>query len=79
MTPLPQHGEVLVDAADPTRTFRVSWHPADELFVLSIWHGTVCRGTFRLRRDQLPAFLGARVTPVSEPRNSPGATGRASA
>ena len=48
VTPLPRVGDVFTDAHDPSRTCRISWHPSDGVFVLSIWHGERCVGTFRL-------------------------------
>ena len=66
VTPLPLHGEVFVDAHDPSRTCRVSWHPDGDVFVLSIWHASTCAATFRLARPQLPAFVGALLEPLGE-------------
>ena len=33
---------------------RVSWHPERELVVLSLWHGDVCTGSFRLPIQDTP-------------------------
>jgi hypothetical protein len=65
VTPLPRVGDVFTDAHDPSRTCRISWHPSDGVFVLSIWHGERCAGTFRLQRDQLPAFVSTLVAPLA--------------
>jgi hypothetical protein len=65
VTPLPRHGEVFTDAYDSTRACRVSWHPAEHVFVLSIWHADRCVGTFRLPRERVPALVGALVEPLA--------------
>jgi hypothetical protein len=65
VTPLPRHGEVFTDAYDPTRAFRISWHPTEHVFVLSIWHGERCVGTFRLSREQVPALVSTLVGPLA--------------
>ena len=56
---VPPHGEVFTDARGEARTMRVTWHADEGLVVLSLWHGGVCHGTFRLAQDDLPALLRA--------------------
>ena len=65
VTPLPRHGEVFTDAYDPTRACRISWHPTEHVFVLSIWHGDRCAGTFRLAREQVPGLIATLVAPLA--------------
>ena len=35
----------------------ISWHPHEELVIVSLWHGSVCRATFRLPIDQAPSLI----------------------
>ena len=56
---VPDHGEVFADARGDGRTLRVTWHPEDELVVLSLWKAGRCIGTFRLRTEDLPQMLTA--------------------
>jgi hypothetical protein len=65
VTPLPRHGEVFTDAYDSTRACRISWHQTEHVFVLSIWHGDRCAGTFRLARDEIPALISTLVAPLA--------------
>src|SRR6266702_7391592 len=51
---LPVVGEVLFDARDDGRALRVSWHPLDDLCVLSIWRDGRCVATFQLARLETP-------------------------
>jgi hypothetical protein len=67
---------LLRDARGGHRWLRVTWHPAHELYVLSIWRDDVCAATFQLDRrtsveliTQLLQPLGAPAeVPWSEPR-----------
>jgi len=45
------------DARDDGRRMEVSWHTQEELVIVSLWHGSVCRATFRLPIDQAPALI----------------------
>lgn len=57
--PLPRTGSIHLDARGDERALRVSWHPeaAEGVVVLSLWHGNVCTGTFRLAVDEVPELL----------------------
>jgi hypothetical protein len=55
--PLPQTGSVFLDARGGDRALRVSWHTEDGLVVLSLWHGNVCSGSFRLSVDEVPDLI----------------------
>ena len=55
--PLPQTGEVFLDARGGDRALRVSWHTEVGLVVLSLWHGNVCSGSFRLSVDEVPDLI----------------------
>jgi hypothetical protein len=59
--PLPRRQEIFVDERGVG--LRVTWHPERELVVLSVWHGEVCTGSFRLPVAELPR-LGGFLTAV---------------
>lgn len=58
---LPVVGEVLFDARDDGRALRVSWHPGDNLCVLSIWRDGRCVATFQLARLDTPSLINELV------------------
>ena len=35
----------------------ISWHPEEGLVIVSLWHGSICRATFRLPVEQAPALI----------------------
>ncbi|HXP32860.1 MAG TPA: hypothetical protein VN820_02540 [Acidimicrobiales bacterium] len=45
------------DARDNGRRMEVSWHPHEALVIVSLWHGSICRATFRLPVEQAPALI----------------------
>ena len=55
--PLPETGSVFLDARGGDRALRVSWHTEAGLVVLSLWHGNVCAGSFRLALDEVPDLI----------------------
>jgi hypothetical protein len=57
VTPLPATGEVFLDARGAGRALRVTWHPEADVVVLSVWHGSVCSGSFRLPVEQVPELV----------------------
>jgi hypothetical protein len=57
--PIPRLGGVLQDARGGGRALRVSWHPEDDLVVLSLWDGPRCTGTVRLAAADVPALVEA--------------------
>jgi hypothetical protein len=61
VTSLPSNGGVYFDPRGEGRSLRVSWHHADGLVVFSLWHETVCVGTFRLDAYQVPVLIDALV------------------
>lgn len=67
VTPLPAHGSVFFDARDPRRSLRVSFHPAEEVFVLSMWRAGTCQSTFRLPVGTAPDLVGSIVSELAEP------------
>jgi hypothetical protein len=77
--PIPQLGGVLRDARGGGRALRVSWHPEDELVVLSLWDGPRCTGTVRLAAADVPALvealqIGLRPEPPTFRRSGRGAS-----
>ncbi|MGL4176334.1 MAG: hypothetical protein ACRCSN_09670 [Dermatophilaceae bacterium] len=54
-------GEVMLDPRGGGRALRVSWHPDDDVVVLSIWRGPLCTATFQLDRDEVPVLVDALV------------------
>ncbi|HEY2271769.1 MAG TPA: hypothetical protein VGH30_03280 [Jatrophihabitantaceae bacterium] len=48
VTALPRVGQTFFDVRDDGRSMRVSWHPQDDFFVLSMWRDGTCVATFRL-------------------------------
>jgi hypothetical protein len=59
VTPLPTAGEVFLDTRGSGRALRVSWHPENDLVVLSLWQGDTCTGTFRLPVEDVPDLVDA--------------------
>ena len=57
VVPLPSSGDVFVDAGNPEKALRVSWHHDVALVVLSLWRGDTCIGTLRLAPDEVPRLL----------------------
>ncbi len=45
------------DARDDGRRMEVSWHSDEGLVIVSLWHGSICRATFRLPVEQAPALI----------------------
>jgi hypothetical protein len=68
---LPARGDVLLDARGSGRALRVSWHHEGGVVVLSLWHGGVCTGSFRLGNSDVPALVDALVSGLVEGYSSP--------
>ncbi|KAB1902347.1 hypothetical protein [Micromonospora sp. AMSO31t] len=59
---MPGFGDLFTDLRGEDRTLRVSYHADRGAVVLSLWSGTVCRGSFRMPAadvDRLVALLTA--------------------
>jgi hypothetical protein len=67
VTPLPAHGAAFFDARDPRRSFRVSFHPAEGVFVLSMWRDGTCLSTFRLPTATAPELVASVVEALATP------------
>ncbi|HEX4015428.1 MAG TPA: hypothetical protein VHX15_01715 [Frankiaceae bacterium] len=66
VTPLPKRGRAFLDARGDDRSLRVSWRPADGVFVVSIWSGSGCQATFHLAQEALSSFLAGFVDQLTE-------------
>jgi hypothetical protein len=67
---LPTRRDVFIDQRGAG--LRVTWHPEQDVVVLSVWHEDRCAGTFRMPIQDVPrlsgllaATLGPWVTQVS--------------
>jgi hypothetical protein len=75
--PMPAFGDLFTDVRGGDRTMRVSYHEDRGVVVLSLWAGTVCRGSFRLAADEigdLIAILGqiqTRAIPPADDASTP--------
>jgi hypothetical protein len=67
---LPATTEVLSDARDGGRALRVSWHPADDVCVFSIWREDRCAATFQLMRSDAPGLISCLVEGLAQPPSS---------
>jgi hypothetical protein len=67
LTPLPERGDVFFDTRDPDRTFRISWHPDKQAFVLSLWQSHTCKATFQLDQADVPAMISTFVQQLVQP------------
>ncbi len=54
------------DARDDGRRMEVSWHRDEELVIVSLWHGSVCRATFRLPVDEAPMLIQTLVDALGD-------------
>ncbi|MEU0155055.1 hypothetical protein [Micromonospora fulviviridis] len=54
---MPSFGNLFTDLRGEDRTLRVSYHPDRGAVVLSLWNGTLCRGSFRMPADDMDRLL----------------------
>ncbi|MFE9689546.1 hypothetical protein [Micromonospora sp. NPDC005806] len=54
---MPSFGDLFADLRGDDRTLRVSYHPDRGAVVLSLWSGTICRGSFRMPTDDVDRLL----------------------
>ena len=59
VAPVPDGVEYFLDARGDARALRVSWHPENDLVVLSMWRGQECVSSFRLSVDEVPGLIAA--------------------
>jgi hypothetical protein len=73
---MPSFGDLFTDLRGEDRTMRVSYHPDRRAVVVSLWRGTVCRGSFRLPVDDVDRLLALLAAVRQDPpRTSPEAVG----
>jgi len=63
--PLPQTGSVFIDDRGGDRALRVTWHPENDVVVLSLWRDNVCAGSFRVPAAEVPALIAALASGLS--------------
>jgi hypothetical protein len=69
------------DARDDGRRMELSWHSDEALVIVSLWHGSMCRATFRMPVEQAPALIETLADALGDavqPRSSVGPTGKRS-
>ena len=71
------------DARDDGRRMEVSTHSDEGIVIVSLWHGSICRATFRLPVDEAPALIQTLAdasadtsADAAQPAPSPGRTSR---
>jgi hypothetical protein len=72
---MPRLGDVFDDVRDNGRTMRISCHTDRDAVVVSLWHDTLCRGSFRLAADDLDRLLATLAEMSTSLRPVPAATG----
>ncbi|MFB9236386.1 hypothetical protein ACFFWC_12635 [Plantactinospora siamensis] len=65
-------GGVFADARGPERTMRVTHHPEQDIVVLSLWLGPLCRSSFRLPVDQVDGLVAALTNEGAPESPTPG-------
>lgn len=54
---MPRIGDVFADVRGGGRTMRVSYHGDQQAVVVSLWVGTMCRGTFRMAAGDVSKLM----------------------
>jgi hypothetical protein len=49
----------------------VSWHPGQQLVIVSLWNGPICRATFQMPAGQVPVLVEALSLVSSDDDRSP--------
>jgi hypothetical protein len=55
---MPAVGDLFTDIRGGQRTMRVSYHGDRGVLVVSLWAGTVCRGSFQMAADNVSKLIG---------------------
>lgn len=66
------------DARDDGRHMEVTWHPDEALVIVSLWHGSMCRATFRMPVEDaavLVESLAQTLGDAGRPTDSSGYAG----
>jgi hypothetical protein len=75
--PMPRVGDVFADVRGGGRTMRISYHEERRAVVVSLWVGTMCRGTFRMAADDVGRLMsmlneiGVLADPADAPTHRP--------
>ncbi len=56
----------------------VSWHSDEGIVIVSLWHGSICRATFRLPVDQAPALIQTLADALGDAAHGAPRSGRRS-
>ncbi|MGH2703756.1 MAG: hypothetical protein ACRDJ4_01270 [Actinomycetota bacterium] len=64
MQRLPARREILVDGRG--HALRATWHPDQDLVVISVWHGESCAGTVQLPSADAARFGAFLLTALAE-------------
>jgi len=59
VVPLPSSGDVFVDARNPEKGLRVTWHQDAGVVVVSLWRGDTCTATLQLAPQDVPRLVAA--------------------
>ena len=54
---MPSFSDLFTDLRGEDRTMRVSYHPDRGAVVVSLWNGTLCRGSFRMPLDDVRKLM----------------------
>jgi hypothetical protein len=61
---LPTRRDVFID--ERGAGLRVTWHPEQDVVVLSVWHEDRCAGTFRMPAQDVPRLSGLLVAALGD-------------
>jgi hypothetical protein len=72
--PMPAVGDLFTDVRGGDRRMRVSYHEGPGTVVVSLWAGTVCRGTFQLAAGDVTRLVAllSQVEPSAGATSMPG-------
>lgn len=65
------------DARDDGRRMEVSWHADEGIVIMSLWHGSICRATFRLPVEQAPGLIQTLADALGDAIQAEPSSGRA--
>src|SRR5271169_5389817 len=64
------------DARHDGRRMEVSWHSDEGIVIVSLWHGSICRATFRLPVEQAPGLIQTLADALGDAVQAEPAAGR---
>ena len=76
---MPAVGDLFTDIRGGQRTMRVSYHGDRGVLVVSLWAGTVCRGSFQMAADNVGQLIEmlSEIESAAAPASTPGPRGSA--